>query len=112
MVVEPGIGWMDLNTFLEPHGFFFPVDPGPGAGIGGMIGTCCSGTNAMKYGTMRNWIYELEVVLADGRVIHTGNKAKKSSAGYNLTQLLCGSEGTLGFITKATISLAHLPKHS
>ena len=85
MVVEPGIGWMDLNKFLEPHGFFFPVDPGPGAGIGGMIGTCCSGTNAMKYGTMRNWIYELEVVLSDGRIIHTGNRAKKSSAGYNLT---------------------------
>ncbi|KAK9449160.1 FAD-binding domain-containing protein [Limtongia smithiae] len=110
VVVQPSVGWENLNTFLRPHGLFFPPDPGPGAEIGGMIGTGCSGTNAARYGTMREWVLSLTVVLADGSVIKTRQRPRKSSAGYNLTNLFIGSEGTLGLVTEATLKLAVLPQ--
>ncbi|CAG7558114.1 unnamed protein product [Fusarium equiseti] len=108
-VVQPGIGWMDLNEELAPHGLFFPPDPGPGAMIGGMVGTGCSGTNAAAYGTMKDWVLSLTVVLADGTVIKTRQRARKSSAGYDLTRTFIGSEGTLGLVTEATLKLAVKP---
>ncbi|KAM0242293.1 hypothetical protein ACHAP5_007233 [Fusarium lateritium] len=108
-VVQPGIGWMDLNEELASHGLFFPPDPGPGAMIGGMVGTGCSGTNAAAYGTMKDWVLSLTVVLADGTVIKTRQRARKSSAGYDLTRTFIGSEGTLGLVTEATLKLAVKP---
>ncbi|KAH7229799.1 hypothetical protein BKA60DRAFT_443178 [Fusarium oxysporum] len=105
-VVQPGIGWMDLNEELAAHGLFFPPDPGPGAMIGGMVGTGCSGTNAAAYGTMKDWVLSLTVVLADGTIIKTRQRARKSSAGYDLTRTFIGSEGTLGLVTEATLKLA------
>ncbi|KAF5548519.1 d-lactate dehydrogenase (cytochrome) [Fusarium napiforme] len=108
-VVQPGIGWMDLNEELAVHGLFFPPDPGPGAMIGGMVGTGCSGTNAAAYGTMKDWVLSLTVVLADGTVIKTRQRARKSSAGYDLTRTFIGSEGTLGLVTEATLKLAVKP---
>lgn len=108
-VVQPGIGWMDLNEELATHGLFFPPDPGPGAMIGGMVGTGCSGTNAAAYGTMKDWVLSLTVVLADGTVIKTRQRARKSSAGYDLTRTFIGSEGTLGLVTEATLKLAVKP---
>lgn len=107
--VQPGIGWMDLNDELATHGLFFPPDPGPGAMIGGMVGTGCSGTNAAAYGTMKDWVLSLTVVLADGTIIKTGQRARKSSAGYDLTRIFVGSEGTLGLVTEATLKLAVKP---
>ncbi|KAK5258677.1 D-lactate ferricytochrome c oxidoreductase [Exophiala xenobiotica] len=89
---------------------FFPPDPGPGAKIGGMVGTGCSGTNAYRYGTMREWVISLTVVLADGTIIKTRRRPRKSSAGYNLTQMFIGSEGTLGIVTEATLKVTVLPK--
>lgn len=110
IVVQPALGWEDLNEDLAEHGMFFPPDPGPGAKIGGMVGTGCSGTNAYRYGTMRDWVVSLTVVLADGTVIKTRRRPRKSSAGYNLTQMFIGSEGTLGIVTEATLKVTVLPK--
>ncbi|KAK9480291.1 D-lactate dehydrogenase [Lipomyces japonicus] len=110
VVVQPSVRWENLNEYLKPFGLFFPPDPGPGAEIGGMIGTGCSGTNAARYGTMREWVLNLTVVLADGTIIKTRQRPRKSSAGYNLTNLFIGSEGTLGIVTEATLKLAVLPQ--
>ncbi|KEF56714.1 D-lactate dehydrogenase (cytochrome) [Exophiala aquamarina CBS 119918] len=110
IVVQPALGWEALNEDLAEHGMFFPPDPGPGAKIGGMVGTGCSGTNAYRYGTMRDWVVSLTVVLADGTIIKTRRRPRKSSAGYNLTQMFIGSEGTLGIVTEATLKVTVLPK--
>ncbi|KAF4998168.1 hypothetical protein FGRMN_3372 [Fusarium graminum] len=112
VVVQPSIGWQDLNAKLlqMESGLFFPVDPGPTAKIGGMIGTNCSGTNAVRYGTMKDWVINLTVVLSDGRIIKTRRRPRKSSAGYNLNALFVGSEGTLGIVTEATLKLAVIPE--
>lgn len=102
VVVQPSVGWADLNAQLEEwnSGLFFPIDPGPTAKIGGMVGTNCSGTNACRYGTMKDWVVNLTVVLADGRVIKTRRRPRKSAAGYNLNGIFVGSEGTLGIVTE------------
>ena len=110
VVVQPAVGWEDLNETLSEKGLFFPPDPGPGAKIGGMVGTGCSGTNAYRYGTMREWVISLTVVLADGTIIKTRQRPRKSSAGYDLTKMFIGSEGTLGIVTEAVLKLTVLPK--
>ncbi|KAM7187928.1 mitochondrial D-lactate dehydrogenase [Rhypophila sp. PSN 637] len=112
VVVQPSIGWQDLNEQLVKmgSGLFFPIDPGPSAKIGGMIGTNCSGTNAVKYGTMKDWVINLTVVLADGTIIKTRRRPRKSSAGYNLNGIFVGSEGTLGLVTEATLKLTVIPE--
>ena len=112
VIVQPGLGWELLNEELAKEGLFFPPDPGPGAMIGGMVGTGCSGTNAYHYGTMREWVVSLTVVLADGTVIKTRQRPRKSSAGYDLTRMFIGSEGTLGLVTEATLKLTVTPKSS
>ncbi|CAG8428264.1 unnamed protein product [Penicillium salamii] len=110
IVVQPSVSWMELNETIKSSGLFFPVDPGPSAKIGGMIATNCSGTNAVRYGTMKDWIVNLTIVLPDGRIIKTRKRPRKSSAGYNLNGLFTGSEGTLGFVTEATLKLAPIPQ--
>lgn len=109
VVVQPGVNWVNLNDQLKSFGLFLPPDPSPTALIGGMIATNCSGPNAMRYGTMKDWVINVTVVLADGRVIKTRRRPRKSSAGYDLTKLIVGAEGTLGFVTEATLKLAIVP---
>ena len=112
VVVQPALGWETLNDELSQHGLFFPPDPGPGAQIGGMIGTGCSGTNAYRHGTMRDWVISLTVVLADGTIIKTRQRPRKSSAGYDLTRIFVGSEGTLGLVTEATLKVTSAPQNT
>ncbi|EQB55219.1 glycolate oxidase [Colletotrichum gloeosporioides Cg-14] len=106
VVVQPGVNWVDLNNRIQISGLFLPMDPSPTARIGGMVSTNCSGTNAFRYGTMKDWVINVTVVLPDSRIVKTRQRPRKSSAGYNLTSLFVGAEGTLGMVTEVTYKLS------